>query len=247
MFKSQRLDEIMTILRREQHVTVHALAKELYASEATVRRDIALLEQSGLINRSYGGISLAESKNRFVGLEQRTEKNQKEKAIIARKAAERIHDGDAIFMDASSSVLNMIPYMKQERLTIITNSLRVADKLGHTNARIFLTGGLLLESSKAFGGAIAEKVLRGFHADKLFFSSAGVSETGQISDYSELEAQLRRVMLECADQRIFLCDSSKYGKQYLFNVGTVKDVDEIISDQELAFHEKNEAQWNKEP
>ena len=96
-----------------------------------------------MINRSYGGISLAESKNRFVGLEQRTEKNQKEKAHIARKAAECIRDGDAIFMDASSSVLNMIPYIKQERLTIITNSLRVADKLGHTGARIFLTGGLL--------------------------------------------------------------------------------------------------------
>ncbi len=235
MFKSQRLEEIMTILRREQHVTVRALAHELYASEATIRRDILLLEQSGMINRSYGGISLAESKNRFVGLEQRTEKNQKEKAHIARKAAECIRDGDAIFMDASSSVLNMIPYIKQERLTIITNSLRVADKLGHTGARIFLTGGLLLESSKAFGGAIAEKTLRGFHADKLFFSAAGVSETGQISDYSELEGQLRRVMIECSDRRYFLCDSSKFGKQYLFNVATVRDVDDVISDKELVF------------
>lgn len=242
MFKSQRLEEIMSLIRREQYMTVKALSKELYASEATVRRDIALLEQTGLITRSYGGVSLADSRNRFVGLEQRTEKNQKEKALIAQKAAACIRDGDAIFMDASSSVLNMIPYLRQEHLTVITNSLRVAEKMGHTGARIFLTGGLLLESSKAFGGAIAERTIRGFHADKLFFSATGVSETGEISDYSELEAQLRRVMIECAEQKYFLCDSSKYGKRYLFNIASVRDVDHVISDRDLTFVNANEPQ-----
>ena len=235
MFKSQRLEEIMALLRRDKYMTVKALAKELFASEATIRRDIALMEQSGLITRSYGGVALADGKNRFVGLEQRTEKNQREKAFMAKQAAACVRDGDAIFMDASSSVLNMIPFLRQENLTVITNSLRVADKLGHTGARIFLTGGLLLESSKAFGGSIAERTIRGFHADKLFFSATGVSENGEISDYSELEAQLRRVMIECADQKYFLCDSSKFGKRYLFNIAHIEQVDHIISDADLHF------------
>ena len=235
MFKSQRLDEMMAILKRCQYATVSELAAELYASEATIRRDITLLEQRGLVNRSDGGVALADGNNRFVDLETRTEKNQKEKMLIARRAAEQVRNGDAIILDASSSVLNMLPYLKQERLTIITNSMLVAEKMAHTGARIFLTGGLLLESSRAFGGSVAEKMLRGFHADKLFFSATGVSESGEISDYSELEAQLRRVMIASSAIRYFLCDSSKYGKRYLFNIANVKEIDHVISDQPLAF------------
>ena len=235
MFKSQRLDEMMAILKRCPYATVSELAAELYASEATIRRDITLLEQRGLVNRSYGGVALADGNNRFVDLETRTEKNQKEKMLIARRAAEQVRNGDAIILDASSSVLNMLPYLKQERLTIITNSMLVAEKMAHTGARIFLTGGLLLESSRAFGGSVAEKMLRGFHADKLFFSATGVSESGEISDYSELEAQLRRVMIASSAIRYFLCDSSKYGKRYLFNIANVKEIDHVISDQPLAF------------
>ena len=87
MIKNQRLDEILNIVQKNRHVTVAELADRLYASPATIRRDIALLERSELIVKSYGGISLAGGHNRFVELDQRAEAHRTEKLQIGRTAA----------------------------------------------------------------------------------------------------------------------------------------------------------------
>lgn len=235
MFKNQRLDEIMNIISKCHYITVADLAQQLYASQATVRRDIAILEKSGLVTKGYGGVSLTSGNNHFIELEQREVKNHQEKTQIARMAAALVHPGDAIFMDASSTVLCMIPFLQQKHLTVITNSLRVAEGMGQGGAKVYTTGGLLLESSKAFGGSLAERAVRSFHADKLFFSTAGVSEAGVMSDYSEMEAQLRQVMMECSSQQYFLCDSSKFAKNYLFRVESIDHVTAMLCDKPLRF------------
>lgn len=235
MFKNQRLDEMMNIISQCHYITVADLAQRLYASQATVRRDIAILEKSGLVTKGYGGVSLTSGNNHFIELEQREVKSHQEKTQIARMAAAMVHPGDAIFMDASSTVLCMIPFLQQKHLTVITNSLRVAEGMGHSGAKVYTTGGLLLESSKAFGGSMAERAVRSFHADKLFFSTAGVNTAGVMSDYSEMEAQLRQVMIECSSQQYFLCDSSKYGKNYLFRVESIDRVTAMLCDKPLRF------------
>ena len=235
MFKNQRLDEIMNIISQCHYITVAELAKQLYTSQATVRRDIAALEKSGLVTKAYGGVSLTGGNNHFIELAQREIKNHHEKTQIARMAASLVHPGDAIFMDASSTVISMIPFLQQKNLTVITNSLRVAEDMGRNGARVYTTGGLLLESSKAFGGSMAERAMRSFHADKLFFSTAGVSEDGVMSDYSEMEAQLRQVMLECSSQQYFFCDSSKYAKKFLFRVESIDRVTHMLCDKPLLF------------
>lgn len=235
MFKNQRLDEIMNIISQCHYITVANLADRLFASQATVRRDIAILEKSGLVTKGYGGVSLTSGNNHFIELAQREVKNHGEKTHIARMAAALVHPGDAIFMDASSTVISMIPFLQQKNLTVITNSLRVAERMGQSGARVYTTGGLLLDSSKAFGGSMAERAVHSFHADKLFFSTAGVSEDGVMSDYSEMEAQLRQVMISCSSQQYFLCDSSKFAKRYLFRVDSIDHVTSMLCDKPLAF------------
>lgn len=235
VFKNQRLDEIMHIISQCHYITVSDLAQRLFASQATVRRDIAILEKGGLVTKGYGGVSLASGNNHVIELAQREIKNHGEKTHIARMAASLVHPGDAIFMDASSTVISMIPFLQQKNLTVITNSLRVAERMGQSGARVYTTGGLLLDSSKAFGGSMAERAVRSFHADKLFFSTAGVSEDGVMSDYSEMEAQLRQVMISCSSQQYYLCDSSKYAKSYLFRVESIEHVTHMLSDKPLTF------------
>lgn len=235
MLKTQRLDEILNIVQKIRHVTVAELAEQLYASPATIRRDIALLEKSELIVKSHGGISLAGGHNRFVELDQRAEAHRTEKLQIGRTAAALVHPGDALFMDASSTVISMIPFLQQKNLTVITNSLRVADRMGQSGARVFITGGELHENSKSFGGSIAERTVRSFHADKLFFSAAGVSASGIISDFYEEDIAVRQAMIACSTEQYFLCDSSKYGKSYLFRVSSVERLTRVISDRELTF------------
>lgn len=235
MLKTQRLDEILSILRESRYVTVAELSDRLYASPATIRRDIALLEKSELIVKSHGSVSLADGHNRFIELEQRAEAHRAEKLQIARAAAALVRPGDALFMDASSTVITMIPFLRQQNLTVITNSLCVAERMGQSGARVFITGGQLQENSKSFGGSIAERTIRSFHADKLFFSAAGVSVSGIISDFYEDDIPLRQAMIACSTEQYFLCDSSKYDKNYLFRLGHVERLTRVISDKELRF------------
>ena len=235
MLKNQRLEEILNIVRQCRFVSVAELSSRLYASPATIRRDIALLEKSEMIVKSHGGISLADGHNRFVELQQRTETHRAEKLQIARTAASLVRPGDALFLDASSTVITMIPFLQQQNLTVITNSLCVAERMGENGARVFITGGELQAHSKSFGGVLAERAIQHFHADKLFFSAAGVSADGTISDFYDVDIALRQAMISCSTQQYFLCDSSKYGKNYLFRVGHVDQLTQVISERELCF------------
>ena len=235
MLKNQRLDEILGIIQQEHYITVSELSARLYASPATIRRDIALLEKSGLIVKSYGGIALAGGHNRFIALEQRQSSHRQEKLRIAEEAASHVESGDAIFLDASSTVITMLPFLTQPNLTIITNSLMVADRMGNQGARVFSTGGQLQERSKSFGGSIAERAVRAFHADKMFFSAAGVSENGDIFDFYEDDISVRQAMIDCSSEQYFLCDSSKYGKRYLFRIANVAQITGVISDMDMQF------------
>lgn len=235
MFQNQRLEEMLGLIEEKHYISVAELSKRMYVSQATIRRDLTILEKRGLVSKSYGGVAEKAGKNRFVELDVRTVENQKEKDRIARQAASLVEPGDALILDASSTVLSMLPYLRQKNLTIITNSLRIAEQMGERDARVYLTGGLFLSSSKAFAGAAAEKTLRDFYADKLFFSATGVDETGEISDYSELEANLRQVMQQQASRQYFLCDSSKFARHYLFRIGNVKSVTGVLSEKELVF------------
>ena len=235
MLKNQRLDEILGIIQQEHYITVSELSARLYASPATIRRDIALLEKSGLIVKSYGGIALAGGHNRFIELEQRQSSHRQEKLRIAEEAASHVESGDAIFLDASSTVITMLPFLTQPNLTIITNSLMVADRMGNQGARVFSIGGQLQERSKSFGGSIAERAVRAFHADKMFFSAAGVSENGDIFDFYEDDISVRQAMIDCSSEQYFLCDSSKYGKRYLFRIANVAQITGVISDMDMQF------------
>jgi len=235
MFQNQRLGEIIQIVGQCHYITVAELAERLYVSQATVRRDVAILEKNGLVSKGYGGISLNAGNNRFVQLEVRAVENQTEKNHIGRMAASLVRPGDALFMDASSTVMSMIPYLSQKNLTVITNSMRVADRMGESGARVYVTGGQLLESSRAFVGGIAERTVRSFHADRLFFSATGVGTDGTIFDYSEMEAQLRQLMIAHSAEQYFLCDSSKFGKSYLFRISNVEHITQTLSDRENVF------------
>lgn len=237
MLKNQRLDEILSIVQQQHYVTVAELSDRLYASPATIRRDVALLEKSKLVVKSYGGISLAGGHNRFIELEQRQSANRAEKLRIAEEAASLVESGDALFLDASSTVITMLPFLTQPALTVITNSLLVAERMGNQGARVYSTGGQLQENSKSFGGVIAERTIRSFHADKMFFSAAGVGADGMISDFYEDDIAVRQAMIDCSSEQYFLCDSSKYGKRYLFRIANVSRITRVISDRELSFED----------
>jgi DeoR/GlpR family transcriptional regulator of sugar metabolism len=91
----------------------------------------------------------------------------------------------------------------------------------------------MLIHSFSYVGAQTKRFLNDINADLLFFSSRGISPDGRISDQSVEETDVRREMLLHAKKKYFLCDSSKFGKTCFYNMGSVADIDGVISETAL--------------
>lgn len=231
MNNEQRQQQILNYLLENHFASIDEIARRIYVSGATVRRDLQKLEQKGFVKTVYGGVVLTEYSNEIVPVSLRDKENVAAKEKIAEEAAKRIHDNETIILDSSSTARRICRYIKNRKnLTVITNNLRICEELKDTDITLYCTGGAHMRRHDCFMGHYAEEFLKQITADTLFFSSQGLSADGNIVDRSEEEIALRKVMLSRAQKRIFLCDSSKFGKSYPFTLCNVADVTEIISD-----------------
>lgn len=233
MYNLERQEQILAILEDKKSISVTALAKLLYVSQPTVRRDLDNLCRQGKVQRTHGGVVLRKVSDTEIPLMYREDQNNGAKKTIAEKAVKHIRDGDVIFLDASSTVSYLIPHLKKFRdLLVVTNSPKTSIRLGECGIKNYCTGGQLLMHSIAYVGAEAEKFISGINADIFFFSSRGYTEDGRITDSSESEATVKKAMLQNAEKSYYLCDSSKRGKKYAFNVCTTKDLAGILTETE---------------
>lgn len=153
--RSPREKEILTILLAQKQVTVAALAQRLFASESSIRRDLARLEAQQLIRRTHGGAILEETsisamKIPFVLREM---EQSDAKTVMAQQAAALVHDYDVLFLDASSSAYRLVPFLAAKRhLTVITSGVKALMKLGELGIKAISTGGELLPSGQSLVG-----------------------------------------------------------------------------------------------
>ncbi len=238
MLQFERQEAILQFLEKRKNASIRELAQALFTSEASIRRDIEALEHRGLVKRVYGGVLLSRYQNDIVPISLRDSDHSAVKEDIARRAAAMIKDGDTIIMDASSTVRRILKYIPHYRnLKVITNNLRIFSDFGDSDIQLYCTGGTYNGHNHAFTGPAAENYLRTISADYLFFSSQGISEDGTISDVSEEETALRRVMLTRASKQYFLCDSSKLGSSRMFTLCHKDDITDIICDIPLPWEE----------
>lgn len=231
MFNIERQEEIIAILNEHKSISVKQLARMLYVSPPTIRRDLDFLQQQGKVMRTHGGVVLRQSAEGEIPLMLREEQNHHSKDIIAKKAAEHIMDGNVIFLDASSTVAHIIPHLKKfNDIIVITNSPKTSVKLGEENIKNYCTGGLLLAHSVAYVGNEAEKFISKINADIFFFSSRGYMEDGYITDSSIEESAVKKAMMQNAAKVFYLCDSSKKNKKYMYNICSIDEVTEIITE-----------------
>ncbi len=234
MLQYERQQAVINFLKSHHTATIHTLAKHLYTSEASIRRDIAALEAAGLVVKIYGGVVLPEHKNEVVPVELRESANSAAKEIIAQEAAKLIHDGDTVFFDSSSTVRRICKHIKNRKhLKIITNNLRICQELKETDITVYLTGGEYYKKLDCFLGSYAERFIASINATSVFFSCKGLSQDGLLTDVSETEIAIRQAMLAHAENSYLLCDSSKVSQKYAFTLCQAQDLTKILCDKEL--------------
>lgn len=232
MFNIERQIEILSILEKEGSISVNALSERLYVSPPTVRRDLDELQKQGKVARTHGGVVLRKTAESEIPLMWREEQNNLSKRTIAAKAVSYIKNGMVIFLDASSTASYLIPRLKGfDDIIVVTNSPKSSMRLGEAHIKNYCTGGLLLNRSVAYVGNEAESFVSRINADIFFFSSRGYTEDGNITDSSIEEATVKKAMMKNADRSFYLCDSSKMGKKYMYNICKTDEVAGIITEK----------------
>ena len=227
-----RENQYISLLAQKPH-SVKELAEKLFISEPTVRRDIIVLREKGLVTSKKGIVTLkTNSPDQRIPLFIRHLEQNEKKQSIARKALKHIKDGDVIMLDASTTAFHLLAHLTEfKNVLVITNGAKTALEAASMGIRTICTGGELMHDSFCYVGTDAESVLRNYNADVAFFSCRGISDGGIASDNSILENSMRRIMIKNSEKSYLLCDSSKLGKTYLNTLCNVKDLTGLITDK----------------
>lgn len=232
--KEERYEKIMDILEHSSFVTVEELSQKLYVSMPTVRRDLNELQKMGLVIRSHGGAMRRTSMNVGQPVMIRNSVKAAEKLRLAQAASKLLYDDCVVFLDESSTTLHIIDSIPNyKNITVVTNSLSVLVQLNKYEIPAYCVGGKLDTDNQSFVGSMAEEMVKRFGIDIMFFSTSGINEKSMIVDYCEGANDLRRHALPYAHKKVFLCDSSKFGKRATYSLCLLSEVDTILVDAPL--------------
>ncbi|WP_019676196.1 DeoR/GlpR family DNA-binding transcription regulator [Arsukibacterium perlucidum] len=208
----QRRHLIVSQLQQQGELSVEQLAEQFQTSEVTIRKDLTVLEQAGLLLRRYGGAVPVPQD--FIA-DSSFEKVSKRKLAIAKAAAGLIKDHYRIIIDSGRTTAALLPELASKQgLVVMTNSLGIANALREleNEPTLLMTGGTWDPQSEAFQGQLAEQVLRAYDFDQLFIGADGVDLTRGTTTYNELYS-LSRVMAESAREVIVMLESDKLGRK----------------------------------
>lgn len=234
MLAIERRNAILSKLYLEGKVIVSELSAEFDVTEETIRRDLEKLDKDGLVQKTYGGAVLVQNFSTDLPHNVRKKANVAAKQKIAEKISRLFHDGDCIMLDASSTALLVLKYIKSlKNITLITNSVEALIELSDKDDwNVFSTGGKLKRGSLSLVGPSAEKTIRSFHVDYAVCSSKGIDISRGITDSNEKDSEMKQAIFESAETKILVVDSSKFDKISLIKVSSVTDVDIIATDTE---------------
>jgi len=234
MMPEERRYKIISLLYDERSATVVDLCQQLNASEATVRRDLSLLEEEGKLERVHGG-AIMKSNMPLDTEESFGEKewsNQSEKRLIAEKAFTHLRDYESIFLDGGTTTLELAKLIGRShiKLNVFTNAPTISAHIAKNEfVDLFLVGGKVRNNTLAIVGQMAIDTIRLFRLDKVFIGVNGISLDYGLTTQNFEEAQMKKAVLERGRERIILADATKFDKVALCQILPIAGIDEIIT------------------
>lgn len=230
--KDDRKAQIMTYLEEHKFATLGELVEFLHYSDATVKRDLAEMDNDEQIRRTRGGAMLIDSEKVDVAYLTKVGNyvNDEEKKEIAAKAVEFIEDDMTVFIDSSSTALHLIPHLKKfHGLRVVTNSVLTATLLSeHTTVEVSIIGGMVTNKKFTVNSVTALDQLRMYHFDISFISCRGYDSDKGATENSEGEAIFKRVLTTCTDKIVLMALAEKRGKVYFYQSLKPDEIDVVV-------------------
>jgi DeoR/GlpR family transcriptional regulator of sugar metabolism len=235
VFAEERQDHIARIVEEHGRARVSDLAATFRVSGVTIRKDLAVLERQGRVVRTHGGAMTVGRAGAERAFDVRERLQRDEKDAIGRAAATMVVDGESIALDASTTALALARHLKARggwlHLTVITNGLRIASELaGHPGIGVVMPAGFLRWEALSLVGPLGEGLFERVNIQKAFMGAAGFSMEAGLSDATEEEAQIKRLMVEGASEVVGLVDHTKWERAAFATFCETADLDAVITD-----------------
>lgn len=233
MLSDARHHEILSYLESHHSATVQDLARDLYSSPSTIRRDLTELEEMGFLRRVHGGAVLTTGSTFDTPASLRRTQQLAEKQKIASLAARFLSSSSTYFFDSSSTAA-VFAWKLQDYLnvSVATNGLGILSSLQSTeNLSVFSCGGFLRSPCDEFTGSMTLENISRMHADIFFFSCSGFTPEQGATELSDENVAVKRAFYRNARQRILLCDSTKFDRNFFFTSFSLKEIDYVVTDR----------------
>jgi DeoR/GlpR family transcriptional regulator of sugar metabolism len=226
----ERRQKVLELVRGRGFVALSDLRTELESSESTLRRDLDYWDEQGLLKRTHGGAMFTGEQLVMPALEERAESAAAEKQEIARVAADRIRDGDAILLDGGTTTLEVARLLVGRSLQIVTNSLPIANLFASRHeADLVLLGGYVYPRTGVMLGPLTVRMMDDIHVHQAILSVGGITAKGLFNS-NLLLVETERRMMRCADEVVVVADHTKIGRQALAFLCELSAVDTLIVD-----------------
>lgn len=237
MLKEERHKMALKYVDQYEHLSINQLSEMLDVSKATVLRDVNELNELGKLTKSFGGVSKKKNsilvEDRYVN---KSSKNTKLKIQIAKKAAGEINDGDTIILDSGSTTLELAREIKNMKISVFTNDLKIATELCLSKQiDLFFLGGRLIEHQYTFSGAEPYNYLKENEFDKAFFSANSIDFTKGIFSSTFSETIIKNTIIDSAHKTYLLIDHTKTKTKALSCLPCLDRVNNIIMDNEIEY------------
>lgn len=232
----QRRELIWRQLCRHQVLSVHQLTEMFGCSHMTIRRDIASLEREGRAYSVPGGVRIASQVGSEPSHQLKAALELPQKRGMARRAAALLHSDMTVYLDAGTSTLSLVPYIRQlQGMTVVTNDFTIVQALADADqVEVIHTGGQLDHPNLSSVGSLAAATLRRLGIDIAFMSTSSWDIKRGVTTPSAPKVEVKHAALDSASQAVLIATSSKYGTFGTYRIAPLERFDLIITDTALA-------------
>ena len=234
MLTAERRQRIVEVVETRRSVSVSELCEMMDVSDMTIRRDLKVLSNEGMLERVHGGALACDGSLRELPYLVRATEHINHKVTIGRRAAELITEGSSIALDIGTTTLELAKALVWvPNLTVVTASLPVAEVLKNSlNIRLILTGGRLRFEEFSLVGEFAERTFHDFRVDRAFVGVGGIDLERGLTDYDQEDIKVKKELISNSEQVTVLADSSKFSRSFPKVFAIFTQVDTLVTDRD---------------